>query len=158
MHSTLVALLSLVACVTAASNSSEVCYGSTLPSLPTTIASENRTIPWGSPALTLQNGTLCCGSLDQVRSGIDEVDTQLLELLSLRAGYVREATRFKATLNTVDVPSRDQAVIQGAVDAANSTSPPLPATIARAVFEAIINASVPFEQCIFGQICGGGQN
>lgn len=56
----------------------------------------------------------------------------------------------------VDVPARDQAVIQGAVDAANTTTPPLPATIARAVFEAIINASVPFEQCIFGEYCTRG--
>ncbi|CZR53177.1 uncharacterized protein PAC_03055 [Phialocephala subalpina] len=156
MHFTLVAFLSLAACATAATNSSE-CYGSTLPLVPSSVGSENRTIPWGSPALTLQNGTLCCESLNQVRAGIDDVDTQLLELLALRAGYVREATRFKATLDTVDVPSRDQAVIQGAVDTANSTSPPLPATIARAVFEAIINASVPFEQCIFGQFCGGAK-
>jgi len=49
----------------------------------------------------------------------------------------------------VDVPSRDAAVIQGAVDAANGTSPPLPQVIARGVFEAIINSSVPFEECVF---------
>ena len=62
---------------------------------------------------------------------------------------VREATRFKTTLDTVDVPSRDTAVIEGAVAAANSTTPPLPQTVARGVFEAILNASVPFEECVF---------
>ena len=77
------------------------------------------------------------------------MDSQLLELLAQRAAYVREATRFKATLDTVDVPSRDEAVIEGAVEASNGTTPPLPETIARGVFEAIINASVPFEECIF---------
>ncbi|KUJ18199.1 uncharacterized protein LY89DRAFT_614785, partial [Mollisia scopiformis] len=148
MYRPLIVLLSLTS-IGFAANSSDACYATTLPPLPTSIASGNRTIPWGSPALTLPNGTLCCGSLDQVRDGIDDVDTQLLQLLALRAGYVREATRFKATLDAVDVPSRDLEVIQDAVDAANSTTPPLPATIAKSVFEAIINASVPFEQCIF---------
>jgi hypothetical protein len=62
---------------------------------------------------------------------------------------VREATRFKATLDAVDVPSRDAQVIQGAVAAANGTTPPLPVVVARGVFEAILNASVPFEECIF---------
>lgn len=62
---------------------------------------------------------------------------------------MREATRFKATLSTVDVPSRDAAVIEEAVAAANSTVPPLPVTVARGVFEAILNASVPFEECVF---------
>lgn len=64
------------------------------------------------------------------------------------AGYVREATRFKSTLDSVDVPSRDAQVVQEAIDDANTTTPPLPASIAKGVFEAILNASVPFEECI----------
>lgn len=71
-------------------------------------------------------------------------------LTEYSAGYVREATRFKPTLDSVDVPSRDAQVIQEAVDAANSTTPPLPASIAKVVFEAILNASVPFEECVVG--------
>jgi hypothetical protein len=69
---------------------------------------------------------------------------------------VREATRFKATLDSVDVPSRDAAVIEGAVADANSTVPPLPVTVARGVFEAILNASVPFEECVFEEFRGCG--
>lgn len=122
------------------------CYSTTLP--PLTPLTENRTIPWSSPSLELSNGTICCDSLDQVRDGIDDIDEQLLGLLALRAGYVREATRFKATLDTVDVPSRDASVIQEAVDKANSTTPPLSRFIAKGVFEAILNFSVPFEECI----------
>jgi hypothetical protein len=49
----------------------------------------------------------------------------------------------------VDVPSRDSQVVAGAVTAANSTVPPLPETIAGDVFGAILNASVPFEECVF---------
>ena len=67
---------------------------------------------------------------------------------------MREATRFKATLDTVDVPSRDAEVIEGAVTAANTTTPPLPVTVAKSVFEAILNASVPFEECVFEEFRG----
>lgn len=58
----------------------------------------------------------------------------------------------------MDVPSRDKAVIQEAVDQANTTVPVLPKTVAKEVFEAIINASVPFEKCIFAEFdsCHGG--
>jgi hypothetical protein len=55
----------------------------------------------------------------------------------------------------VDVPSRDEEVIQGAVDAANTMSPLLPQTIAKKVFEAILNSSVSFEECVFGEYCVG---
>ncbi|KIJ66080.1 hypothetical protein HYDPIDRAFT_110221 [Hydnomerulius pinastri MD-312] len=123
----------------------EQCYGKILPSFPP--SSDNRTIPWGQPSIQFPNGTTCCSSLDQVRAGIDDIDGQLLELLSQRAAYVREATRFKATLDTVDVPSRDQQVIDGAE--ANAASVNLPQTIARQVFQAIINSSVSFEYCVF---------
>ena len=44
------------------------------------------------------------------------------------------------------MPSRDEQVINEAV--ANATAIHLPQTIARAVFTAIINSSVPFELCV----------
>lgn len=62
---------------------------------------------------------------------------------------MREATRFKSTLGTVDVPSRDAEVVANAVKMANSTVPPLPQVVAEGVFRAILNASVPFEECVF---------
>jgi len=51
----------------------------------------------------------------------------------------------------VDVPSRDEEVIQAAVNASSATKPRLPEIIAVGVFEAIINSSVPFEKCLFGE-------
>ena len=51
----------------------------------------------------------------------------------------------------MDVPSRDEQVIQGAVNASSSTTPVLPEIIAAGVFGAIINSSVPFEKCVFGE-------
>ncbi|KAF9450798.1 hypothetical protein P691DRAFT_809496 [Macrolepiota fuliginosa MF-IS2] len=92
------------------------------------------------------NGGECCSSLDEIRQGIDAVDQQLLALLATRAAYVREATRFKATHDTVDVPSRDQQVIEQAI--ADAPQYNLPQVIADGVFTAIINASVKFELCV----------
>ncbi|KAJ5804129.1 uncharacterized protein N7518_000432 [Penicillium psychrosexuale] len=61
--------------------------------------------------------------------------------------YVREATRFKSTRASVNVPSRNEAVLQQAEQQAVHIGVPL--TIARAAMGAILNSSVPFEQCIF---------
>lgn len=136
---------------TSTSDFAAPCYGTTLPSLPSSTAI--RIIPWGTAGITFANGSTCCSSLDQVRAGIDAVDDQLLELLSRRAAFVREATRFKATRDTVDVPSRDVAVIDGVVEDAPSHK--LPQNIAKLVFTAIINASIPFELCIFDEFGAG---
>jgi hypothetical protein len=59
---------------------------------------------------------------------------------------VREATRFKASRGAVDVPARDRQVIAQAVETAPQYH--LPRVIARAVYSAIINASVNFELCV----------
>ncbi|KAI6112000.1 hypothetical protein EDD16DRAFT_1605554 [Pisolithus croceorrhizus] len=124
--------------------SEDSCYYYPLPDLP--ISPDTRTIPWGEPTITYPNGTTCCSSLDQVRSELDAINSQLLQLLSTRSAYVREATRFKATEESVNDPSRNQEVIQGAIDAAPSVY--LPQVVAKMVFEGIINSSVLFEECI----------
>ncbi|KAG1719756.1 chorismate mutase, partial [Suillus lakei] len=120
------------------------CYYDPLPSIPP--STDNRTIPWGKPTIQYANGTTCCSSLDQVREQLNTIDAQLLQLLSTRASYVREATRYKATIADVNVPSRNQEVIQGAVDAAPSVH--LPQIVAKKVYEGMINSSVLFEECI----------
>lgn len=127
-------LLPLLASLTIAAKPdyATACYSSPLPSL--TPSSANRMVPWGQPSFNLTNGTTCCDSLDQVRAGIDAVDQKLLHLLAQRAAYVREATRFKPTLDAVDVPSRDKEVVDEAVKAAKHTRPRLPETVARRVF------------------------
>ncbi|KAI6009874.1 P-loop containing nucleoside triphosphate hydrolase protein [Pisolithus marmoratus] len=58
------------------------CYYYSLPDLP--VSQDNRTIPWGEPSIAYSNGTTCCSSLDQVRSELDAIDSQLLQLLSTR--------------------------------------------------------------------------
>jgi chorismate mutase len=141
--------------------SSEKCYYDPLPSIPP--STDNRTVPWGEPTIQYANGTTCCSSLTEVRDQLDTVDAELLKLLSRRCGfeyasikfsihrrfrsaYVREATRFKATVTDVNDPSRNAEVIQGAVDGAPAVH--LPQIIAQYVYEGIINSSVPFEECV----------
>lgn len=145
--STIVGLNAIAAFATSGTDFAAPCYSVPLPSLPADTS--NRTIPWGKESLILPNGTTCCDSLTQIRAGIDELDSQLLSLLALRAGYVREAARFKSTVDSLNVPSRNAAVIQEAIDDAHTTTPPTPASIAKEVFSAIINSSVPFEECVF---------
>ncbi|PPQ95526.1 hypothetical protein CVT26_008551 [Gymnopilus dilepis] len=129
----------------------QACYGIPLPDLPA--SPDNRTIPWAAPSIGHGNST-CCSSLDDVRTAIDTIDLQLLELLSQRAAYVREASRFKATRYDVEAPSRDQEIIQGAV--LNASAVQLPQTMAEAVFTSIINSSSVFELCIFDSFHGRG--
>ncbi|KAG2087720.1 chorismate mutase [Suillus cothurnatus] len=138
-------IIGLVVASTSSSDLSDKCYFVPLPSIPPSTA--NRTIPWGEPTIKYANGTTCCSSLDEIRVQLDTIDAQLLQLLSTRASYVREATRFKSTLADVNDPSRNQQVIQGAVDAAPSVH--LPQIVAETVYEGIINSSVLFEECIF---------
>lgn len=63
---------------------------------------------------------------------------------------MREATRFKATHDTVDVPSRGRQVIEQAVEGAVRYR--LPQIIAKGVFSAIINASTIFELCVVSNL------
>ncbi|KAJ5664880.1 Chorismate mutase [Penicillium maclennaniae] len=125
------------------------CYASLLPSIPP--STDHRPVPWGSPSVHFSslNGTLttCCDSLDEIRNALDDIDGKLLDLLNQRAAYVREATRFKPTRDSVNVPSRNEEVVQQAEQQAEHIG--VPVIIARATFEAILNSSVPFEQCIF---------
>ncbi|KAI9644242.1 hypothetical protein NHQ30_007597 [Ciborinia camelliae] len=147
----LIAALSATACATV--DPAAACYNTPLPALkPAT--SPARSIPWGSPVYQLPNGSTCCSSIAEVRAGINVINDQIIDLLAQRAAYVREATRFKGTVDSVDVPARNKEVIEGAVAKAKAMNASgsglkLPENIVRGVFEAIIAQNVPFEKCVF---------
>ncbi|KAG1726955.1 chorismate mutase [Suillus paluster] len=141
----LVAFQILGLVVASSSDPSDKCYFDPLPSIPP--STDHRNIPWGKPTIKYANGTTCCSSLDEVRDELNNIDAQLLQLLSTRTSYVREATRFKATVADVNDPSRNKQVIQGAVHDAPSVH--LPQIVAQKVYEGLINSSVLFEECIF---------
>ncbi len=52
-----------------------------------------------------------CASLDEVRENIDIVDRRIVELLSERSGYVKQAATFKNTAEEVEAPKRVEEVV-----------------------------------------------
>ena len=61
------------------------CYGSNVISTP---SEDHRPVPWGTPSVHFSslNGTLttCCDSLDEIRTALDDIDDQILDLLNQR--------------------------------------------------------------------------
>ena len=88
----LFATLHLWIAVARGSSTSDSCYYIPLPDLP--VSKDNRTVPWGEPTIKYSDGTTCCSSLDQIRNELDAIDSQLLQLLSIR--YVCTAESSKA--------------------------------------------------------------
>ncbi|MDA3946223.1 MAG: chorismate mutase [Helicobacteraceae bacterium] len=47
-----------------------------------------------------------CKTLEEVRSEIDLLDDQIVELIGARSQYVKQAARFKETIDEVKAPER----------------------------------------------------
>jgi isochorismate pyruvate lyase len=52
-----------------------------------------------------------CTSIEEVRSHIDEIDSEIVKLITKRAFYVNQAARFKKTTSDVKAPQRVEQVI-----------------------------------------------
>ena len=52
-----------------------------------------------------------CGSIEDVREAIDELDREILRLLGRRAGYVAAAAPFKTDQNSARAPERQKAML-----------------------------------------------
>ncbi len=46
-----------------------------------------------------------CDSLENVRKNIDRIDREIVKLISERSSYVRQAARFKKTMDDVKAPA-----------------------------------------------------
>lgn len=53
-----------------------------------------------------------CQSLQEVREEIDKLDDQIVELIAQRNNYIKQAARFKNTVDEVKAPDRIESVIQ----------------------------------------------
>ena len=53
-----------------------------------------------------------CNSLDEVRSEIDVLDTQLVELISKRSHMIRQAAGFKNSVDEVKAADRIEFILQ----------------------------------------------
>jgi len=47
-----------------------------------------------------------CNSLDEVRSEIDKLDEQIIKLIALRKDYVKQAAKFKNTVEEIKADER----------------------------------------------------
>ena len=52
-----------------------------------------------------------CQSLDEIRTGMDSIDHQIVDLIAERVAYVRAAAKFKTSATAVAAPERVQAVL-----------------------------------------------
>ncbi len=53
-----------------------------------------------------------CHSLQEVRDEIDKLDEQIVELIARRNDYIKQAAKFKDTVDEVKAPERIDDVIQ----------------------------------------------
>jgi isochorismate pyruvate lyase len=53
-----------------------------------------------------------CRSLQEVRDEIDELDDRIVELIAKRNDYIKQAAKFKDTVEEVKAPDRIDDVIQ----------------------------------------------
>jgi len=84
-----------------------------------------------------------CESLDEVRAGIDRIDSELVQLLAERGELVRQAAHFKRSADEVRAPKRVEAVIQKVTGLATELGA-CPVVIER-VYRAMIAAFIDAE-------------
>ena len=83
-----------------------------------------------------------CESLARVREQIDRIDTQIVQLLAERGGYVLAAARFKASPAEVRAPQRVEQVIARvrALAERHGAMPDVVERISREMIEAFTDA------------------
>ncbi|WP_322906859.1 chorismate mutase [Paenibacillus sp. SGZ-1009] len=84
-----------------------------------------------------------CESLDEVRACIDRLDRQIVQLLSERSQYVKQAAAFKQDTDAVKAPARVEAVIAKVRQLAATYD--LNPQIAEQVYRAMIGAFIEDE-------------
>ena len=84
-----------------------------------------------------------CSSLDEVRANIDRIDGQLVALMSERESFVRQAARFKPSVEAVVVPARVEQIINRVTSQARELGAS-PMVIER-VYRAMIDAMTEME-------------
>lgn len=57
------------------------------------------------------HNVISCTSLDQIRSHIDQIDSQLVALIAQRGAYVQQAAAFKLSVQEVAAPQRVEQVL-----------------------------------------------
>ncbi len=85
-----------------------------------------------------------CGSLAEVRANIDRLDRQIVTLLAERGDYVKQAAKFKKTVEDVKAPQRVEQVIANVISLARklNANPVVVERVYRAMVSAFIDAEL----------------
>jgi len=85
-----------------------------------------------------------CHSLEEVRTNIDNIDHKIVDLITRRGEYVRQAATFKKSTDDVKAPKRVEQVIQKVREIADEAggNPKIVEKIYRAMIAAFINAEL----------------
>ena len=84
-----------------------------------------------------------CNDMMQVRTGVDSIDAQLVELLAARFAYMDAAARIKTERSAVRDEVRKQQVLANVKDAARSAG--ISAVLVGDVWELLVEASIAYE-------------
>ena len=84
-----------------------------------------------------------CGTMSEVRAGVDQTDRELIDLLARRFGYMRAAARIKQDRGTVRDEARKAAVIEAA--AARAAGAGVPRDAITDLWERLVEASIAYE-------------
>ena len=85
-----------------------------------------------------------CKTMDEVRTEIDRVDQQLVDLLSERWTFVDRAWFFKRTPDEASVPWRNRDVIEKVKARADKSG--MPPELAEALWRQIIGWGIQYEE------------
>jgi isochorismate pyruvate lyase len=84
-----------------------------------------------------------CNDMMQVRTGVDSIDAQLVELLTVRFAYMDAAARIKTERSAVRDEVRKQQVLANVKDAARSAG--ISTELAGDLWELLVEASIAYE-------------
>ena len=93
-----------------------------------------------------------CQTMAEVRAGVDATDTQIVELLERRFGYMRAAARIKSTRESVRDETRKAAVIDAAVKEAEARG--IPGEVIGDIWERLVEGSIAYEFVEWDRIRG----
>lgn len=84
-----------------------------------------------------------CASLDEIRTGMDAVDREIVALIARRVDYVRHAAQFKTNPATVAAPERVAAVLKTRREWAEAAG--LSGDVIEAIYRQLVDYSVSEE-------------
>ncbi|WP_438729505.1 chorismate mutase [Parasphingorhabdus sp. DH2-15] len=92
---------------------------------------------------------IACETMADVRAGVDSLDKDIVDLLTVRFDYMAAAARIKARRNAVRDEDRKQEVIKNAVAYAQQNG--LPEQAIRELWDHLVEASIAYELNIWDQ-------